>query len=278
MLRRVGACSPLPIRHFSGPPLKRYSGLRNWPQLVWQIRVPALAKLFGGILGVALSLTHIHPNTLVTVAPPLAVGAFFANKRLNHMRYMHALGLVRPTNSAEWDEQGRIFRIWNYDERSVANVARGLNSQYEHFQAQILELLERKLVDYAIEQDENRALKLVKLFLDENGQLVVHLGERFETFVSSQAEVIGPDGTERFSEFRALSVAIYSSKSVQKRKRLGVAEVTLLSVPETELESVGYTDFRVSIKIVPYELWGKPEVVETGTEIISAESFKNETN
>lgn len=278
MLRRVGVYTSLPTRHFSGPPLKRYSGLRNWPQLVWQAKVPALAKLFGGILGVALLLTHIHPNTLVTVTPPLAVGVFFANKRLNHTRYMSALRLVRPINSTEWDYQGRIFRIWNYDERSVANVARGLNSQYEHFQAQILELLERKLVDYAIEQDDSRALKLVKLFLDENGQLAVHLGERFESFVSSQAEVIGPDGTERFSEFRCLSVAIYSSRSVQKRRRLGVAEVTLLSVPEIELESVNYTDFRVSIKIVPYEIWGKIEVVETGTEIVFAESLKNEPN
>lgn len=267
-------------RHFSGPPLKRYSGLKNWPQLFWHTQVPAPAKLFSGILAGALSLTHIHPNTLATVGPPLLVGAFFANRRLNHARYLRLVEIVRPKNASDWDDNSRKVRIWKYNEADVANVVRGLENSFEHYQAQMLELVAKKIVDFAIDHDEGLASRLVALFLDENRQVVVHLGENLETFVATQAEVVAPDGSEHISEFQRFSVAIYSSKNVSTRKRLGVADVSVLSVPVTDVEAeTDYQDYRISIDITPFELWGKTERVEcNGDEIASIDTYRNRTD
>ncbi|SGZ49683.1 CIC11C00000004508 [Sungouiella intermedia] len=274
MLRRLALLS---ARHYSGPPIKRYNGFTNWPSLKWHTAFPAPAKIFTGVLSAAVTITHVHHNTLVTLGPPVAVGTYFIMRRINHQRFLRLLEGVRPENTTEWDDDGSKIRIWKYDETNVQNVLHGIDNEFQHKLAQALEVVEKKVVDYVVELESSDSVSLlVSLLLDENKQVVMHLGESPETFVTTRAEVVDRDGAERFVEFLRFSVALYSSKNIRNRRRLAVADVSLLAVPETEeAEDLDYRDYRMTIELTPYKLFGKPEKVQnTKTEISSADNFK----
>lgn len=274
MIRRL---SLLHTRSYSGPPAKRYNGFTNWPSLTWNTRVPASAKIFGGVISAAVAMTHIHHNTIVTLGPPIALVSYFILRRLNHQQFLRLLALVKPANASEWDDNSSKIRIWKYDETSVENVVQGIENEFQHTLAQALEVLEKKMVDYVAEKENNENVSpLVALLLDENKQVVMNLGESPETLVSTRAEVIDQDGSEQFVEFVRLSVALYSSKNVQSRRRLGVVDVGLLGVPEIEADGdLDYRDYRMSIEITPFKLFAKPEkVAAVGTDISSADGFK----
>lgn len=274
MLRRL---TFIPMRSYSGPPVKRYNGFTNWPSLTWNTRVPASAKVFVGVISAAVAMTHVHHNTIVTLGPPIALGSFFILRRLNHQQFLRLLALVKPANASEWDENSSKIRIWNYDETNVQNVLQGIENEFQHTLAQALEVLEKKLVDYVAEQENNENVSpLVALLLDENKQVVMNLGESPETLVSTRAEVIDQEGSEQIVDFLRLSVALYSSKNVQSRRRLGVVDVGLLGVPEIEADGdLDYRDYRMSIEITPFKLFAKSEkVTAVGTGISSADGFK----
>lgn len=274
MLRHLTLTSS---RNYSGAALKRYNGFTNWPSLTWNTRVPAPAKIFGMILSAAVTMTHVHPSTLVTLGPPMAVGSYFLNRRINHQRFLRLLALVKPSIASEWDDVRSKIRIWNYDETNVQNVLRGIDNEFQHTLVQSLEVLLKKLIDYVVQQESEDAVSpLVALLLDENKQVVMHLGESPETLVSTRAEVIDQDGNEQFVKFVRFSVALYSSKSIQTRSRVGVVDVGLLGVPEHEGDDdLEYQDYRMGIEITPFKLFAKPEIVSAvGTQISSAGGFE----
>lgn len=279
MLRRLGLQQVAFFRHYSGPPLKRYNGFTNGPSLIWNTLIPAPAKLFGGILTGAITLTHVHPNVVVTLGPPIVLGAYFIMRRLNHHMFLRLLSTVKPSKASKWDDDAIKVRVWKYDEEDAQNVLRGIDNQFQHFEAQVLLLVEKLIVDHVIEQESlQQVTALVSLLLDENKQVVVHLGELPETFVTTKAEVVAPDGSEQFVEYVRFSVPIYSSKNVHKRLRLGVADVSMLAMPEYGLDQeLPYQDYRLAIELTPYKIMAKTEMVSVreDTGIISIDSFKS---
>lgn len=264
------------LRSYSGPPIKRYAGFHNWPALLWNTRVPAAAKACSGVLVGAASLIAVHPDTLITLGPPLAVGAYFLNRRLNHRQYVRLLAVVTPKSASEWLNNRCNVRIWSYDETDVENVVKGIETQSEHFQAQILQLVESRIVDYVVDKASTLdASALVSLLLDENSQVNVHLGE-IETLVSTRAETVAPDGNTHFVDFFRLSVALFSKKNAHNRTRLGVADVSILALPTLEHEEqLQYQDYRIAIEITPFGHSGGTEVILEGTrELQSVEEFR----
>lgn len=246
-------------RAFSGPPVKSYNAFKSPLSLALQ-RVPPVAKYFSGILTAALGMTHLHPNTVVTVGPPIAVLGFFAYRRFQHAQYLKLVALVKPQNG--WADQDWKVRIQNYDETDVQNVLSGIENQYDNFHVQVMELVEKRIVDYVVQRERTGAISpVISLLLDENKQVVVHLGDP-ETYVSLRAEAPNEESMEkaRIEEATELvdlirfSVPFYSSGNTKLRKRLGVAEVTLMQVPGTES---AYTDYRVCIELTLYKMFSR---------------------
>lgn len=264
------------VRCYSGPPLKRYTGFKNTPSLIWHTQIPAAAKLFGGVLAGAATFIHTHPNTLVTLGPPIAVALYFLHQRADHRQFQRLLSHVKPLNSSGWEDESSKIRVWNYDEADIRNVVRGIEDQYQHFQKQVLQLTENRIVDYVIERESLlNTSSLISSLMDENNQVMVHLGELPETFITSKADVVTPDGLESLAEFVNFSVPLYSSKNTKKRNRWGIAEVSLLAVPEVP-EGLPYQDYRISIRLTPHNLKAKTENVSlpSGTGIGTLESFR----
>lgn len=252
------------IRLASTAPIKSYTGLKNPASLIWHHHLPSTAKYFSGILAAAATISHVHPNTLVTIVPPVAVAGYFAARRINHANYVQLLALVRPRDAAEWADDDAKVRVWRYKEEDVATVLRGIENQYEHFQEQIVELVEQRVVDYvAAREQEGHETAVTRALLDENKQVAVHVAATFETFVSLQADVVNSEGNGAVVEFVRCSVPYYSSKNIQLRRRLGVAEVSLLQVPdksgEATSELADYTDYKIWIDLTPYGFFSKCE-------------------
>lgn len=248
----------LSTRNVSSAPIKSYSGLKTPASLIWHHHIPPTAKYFGGILAAAATISHVDPNTLVTLAPPVAVAGYFVGRRINHANYMRLLDLVRPRDASGWADDGEKVRVWAYDEEDIATAVRGIENQYQHFQEQIVQLVENRVVDYVVEQEqEGEKTAVTRALLDENKQVAVHMGAAFETFVTLQADVVDSDGTAAVVEFVRCSVPYYSSKNLQLRQRLGVAEVSLLQVPGVEESQ--YCDYKIWIDLTPYGFFKNSE-------------------
>lgn len=250
------------VRNVSSAPIKSYSGLKNPASLMWHHHMPPTAKYFGGILTAATTISHVHPNTLITVAPPVAVAGYFVVRRINHGNYIRLLDVVRPKEASGWADDDAKVRVWAYNEEDLATAVRGIENQYEHFQEQIVQMVENRVVDYvATQEQDGLETAVTRALLDENKQVAVHMGASFETFVSLQADVVDSDGMAAVVEFVRCSVPYYSSKNLQLRRRLGVAEISLLQVPQPEAaeEKTEYTDYKIWIDLTPYGFFGKAE-------------------
>ncbi|OVF07031.1 hypothetical protein A9F13_16g01397 [Clavispora lusitaniae] len=247
------------VRFASTAPVKSYWGLRNPASLFWHQKLSPTAKYFSGILAAATAVSHVHPNVLVTVGPPVAVAGYFIARRLNYLHYKASLALVRPADASAWADEDAIVRVWSYKEEDLATAMRGIENRFGHFQAQVVELVEKRVVDYVAAQEQSGvSTGIARSLVDENSQVVVHMGSSFETFVTSQAKVIDQGGNDAVVEYIKCSVPYYSSKNAALRRRLGVAEVSMLAVPDGS-ESEDYTDYRIHIDLCPYRFFGKPE-------------------
>lgn len=257
--RALGPVSRTITRLVSTAPIKSYSGLKNPAALWWHHRLLPTAKYFSGILVAAATISHVHPNTIATIGPPVAVAGYFAARRINHLNYLRLLALVRPKDASEWADDNSKIRVFPYNEEDIATAVRGIENQYEHFQEQIVQLVEQRVVDYVVAQEqEGRETPVTKSLLDENKQVAVHVGQSFETFVSLQADVVDSEGNGAVAEFVRCSVPYYSSKNLQLRRRLGVVEISLVEVPQ-QAEETGYTDYKIWVDVTPYGFFGRPE-------------------
>lgn len=241
------------FRNYSGPPIKSYHGLKTPLSLIWA-NSPPQAKVFGGIVALGLAIAHLHPNTMITLGPPLGVGAWLLRRQYERSEYNKLIKGILPTSQEDFEKQSQRIRVARYDETDVDTVLEGFDNQFQYFQKQILEIVEKRIVDYiAVSETKSDTIsKLLRPLVDENKQVTVHLGSDFETFVTTKAEVPAVSD-DTFVEFTKLSVPYFNSKNTQKRTRLGVAEVSLLEIP---LKEEQVQDFRIAITLVQYKQWG----------------------
>lgn len=203
-------------------------------------------------LGVAIA--NLHPNTLITLGPPLGVAAWFFRSRYEKIEYFRLLKQIQPISTEEFENPEQRIRVARYDETDVDLALEGFDNQFQYFQKQILEIVEKRIVDY-IAMSETTSAKVsavIQPLMDENKQVTVHLGSAFETFVTTKAEVPAVSD-DTIVEFTKLSVPYYNTKNAKNRKRLGVAEVTLLEIPQKD-ERV--QDLRIDITLVQHKQFG----------------------
>ncbi|ODV79012.1 uncharacterized protein CANTADRAFT_26094 [Suhomyces tanzawaensis NRRL Y-17324] len=224
-----------------GPPRNSYIPTKTPIQAFWYNRVPSSVKYFGLIGLSAFTFTHVHPNVLVTVGPPVLVAGYYGYKQLMkriYQRETKKLTEVKPGND--------IVQIRKYDESEMYNVLNGLENQFQHFTHQILEVAEKRIVDYVIEVEtrgllENRTVTSIsQMFMDENHQISVHLGKDLETFVMLK---VGED------DFIKLSLPFYDSND--RKRRLGTVQIYLLQ-QESKNEAESFIQYRMGIEISQY--------------------------
>lgn len=245
----------LTVRAYSGP-LKTYSVFKNPLSVLWARSVPNATKYFSGILATAWGLTHIHPNSIITVGPPALIAGYYIFRRREHAKYLDLVNLVKPVDD-KWDDNKWNIRLNKYNEADIDNVLAGIENEFQHFTTQAIGAAERKIVDYAVENAGSENSATCQL-LDENNQVLVHLDNLPETFVKLKADV--SSDKDEFVEFVKMTVPYYNSKDLTHRKRLGVAEISMLQVPGGEEEK--HSDYRLGIRLWPYKFFLKGEVVE----------------
>lgn len=228
------------IRRFStssvrlAPPRKSYSAVIT-PISHALYQIPQSVKYFGGLASVATAITQLHPNTIVTLGPPLIVGGFWAkNQWHKHVRQRE---LKRIT-----DTPLDIARIKKYDELDVYNVLNGMDSQYDHFKRQITEIVEQRIIAYVQQQVvEGTPLKVTSLFLDGD-QFSVHVSENeIESFIMLTVKVDHIN-----CEFIKLSLPFFLAST--GGKRLGTVQVYLLEEPTTG----DCEDYKVLMEVTTY--------------------------
>lgn len=221
----------------------------------------------------ALGLTHIHPDVLITVTPPALGSAYMLYRRNEKKNYNELLGmaLLRVQDTLA------VVNVPQYDETDIKLALKGIDSEFDYFLSVVLPKIEGRIVDYLVKVElEGKLAQELKELIDENGQVNVHLSSSPETFVSLKAEYPGrnldldlgvnPENNHQtvyesaetpiFSKFISFSVALYDSKDTIVRKRLGAIQVSMLQDPRSENDQkknvTTSEKYHVGIKFWPY--------------------------
>lgn len=226
------------VRWVLGPPRKLYFGDCTPVQRWWHQQVPQQIKYFAGLASVAWAIANVHYDYLVSFVPPVSIGGYFGYKWWHRKVFGDNLVVV------DKPDMPRV-KMAQYDELLVTNVLRGIENEFDYYRVQLLELLTRQVTEYVA---TNPDLAIGKMFLRQ-GQFNVNFGD-METFVFVNAPV--PDQAYTTREFIKYSVPFYSSKTVETRARVGVAEVYLLEVNRSQL----FVEYNVAVDIRPYK-WGR---------------------
>lgn len=203
--------------------------------LFWTTRVPTIVKAFSGILVVALSLTHIHPDVLITASPPLLGGGYFLYRKSEKKQYTESLALAIQQLK---DESSVPIKIPVYDESDIKLAMKGIDSEFDYFLSVVLPAVESRFIDFIVDSELKGEInpKLSPL-IDENGQVNVNLASAPETFVSLKADCSGSDdspGSLHLVKFLSFSVPYYNLKDPLTRQRLGTLQISMLQQPDPE--------------------------------------------
>jgi hypothetical protein len=262
---------------YSTAPRKSWTAIHTPLQLLWHNRVAMSYKYFGLIGLGGFIVTHTHPDVIVTVGPPLILGGYWAYTR--YQRYLYAretAKLTGTTTKVKPDQEisslgsnspsvpkSSLVRILPYDESQLSNVLLSLENQFDHFKHQIVDLVERRIINYIVaSRADGTVVPLSLLFIDENDQFNVNISENdVETFILLRVGKVSEDasqGSENSTPasgdlapeipFIKMSLPFYSDSLL--RKRLGVIEVYLLEQPS---ENKNYTEYSMGIEISPYK-------------------------
>lgn len=226
------------------PPRNTFVPILNPLQLTWHTRVPSGAKLSGALGSVAGLLTHVHPNILVTLGPPSLLFGYYAYRYTMQKYRGREISRVSATSSEPTKQD--IVRIQTYDESSIENVRIGLETQFDHFKSQIIELVERRIIDYVGNEPELKGV--CRNLIDENSQFNVNVhADDLDTFIILE--------TSDKNEFIKLSCPLYSSKDIIKRRRIGSCEIHLLEQKRTP----AFIEYHIRICISPYKFFSRRE-------------------
>jgi hypothetical protein len=211
--------------------------------------VPLTAKYFGAIGITAFTLTHVHHDVLLTLGPPVVIGGYFAYK------WYHRRQIAIETGKVLHHDLDTI-RVARYDESDISNVMKGLENQFDHFKANVVDVLEQKIADYVVEQKSNDTPSKIVPYFTDGDQITINMRpNELETFIMTKLppQDSTTDDAPIYSgdmiDFIKLSLPFYSSKDKAIRKRLGVIQVYLLESPQ---ESEKYIEYKICIEVVPY--------------------------
>lgn len=232
-------------RSYTAAVVKKYTPLKTPLSLWWYKKVPPIAKYSGAIISAALAFTHIHPNMLGTVAPPALLAAYYAGRQTEKFSYKKLLRLVELGLHVTW-------RVHSYDETCIENVKQSIDNEYDHFKKQVSKYLETHMVDLFVALEQSGASQWTKDVLDENKQVVFHLGDP-ETFVALKAESEESHGS---LQFISLSIPYYAS-GLRRDNRLGVVQVSMLESEKGE----DYVDYTVAAQMWPYGFLPRPKKI-----------------
>lgn len=245
------------IRHSSSISFPRNSLISSLSPIstFWHKRFPTPFKYFSLILATAGTLRYIHPNTLITVGPPIAIGGWFLYKWFTkNQLYKKEIAKIYPNTLLEATDANNQILIQKYDETDINNVLNGIENEFDSFKSQLVPSLELKIIDYAIlkkdsnhSNDSNPVLKLFNS--SDSDQVTCKLGNDFDTFIvlplredylpynAYQKDVMEGTTDVVFDKFIKISIPLYSSKDMTNRKRLGTVEVYLLQHQEKEVDN-----------------------------------------
>lgn len=225
--------------------------------LIWNTKISSTFKYFSLITITAASISHIHYNILITVGPPLLLGSWYLYKWWFKHQYLTETRKIVPTSKADLDSDDNTIRIKKYDETDVSNVINGIDNEFDYFKRQLIEIIERRIIDYTIEsQDKDNSI--FSLFIDDNRQFSIKLNENdVETFIVLTASIPNLEDKElgppepRFEEFIKFSIPFYSSKDSSSRRRLGLIECYLLETEHNH--EANYIQYKIAIEISPFK-------------------------
>ncbi|KAK6459390.1 uncharacterized protein RJT20DRAFT_15667 [Scheffersomyces xylosifermentans] len=227
------------------PPRKSYNPNSNVLQYIWNQRVSANVKYFGALAFSAYTLTHVHHDTLITVGPPLLLGGYYLYRTYRKRLYAKETSKILDTSLD--NDNGKVrFKV--YDETELSNVVKGIENQVDHFKRQVVDVVERRIIDYIIRNRDDSTLtaEFSPLFMDENDQFSVNINENeIETWITASVNLGSKLGKQQVNDkssyqepemvdFVKLTLPLYSSKDLSNRIRTGTIQVYLLEVPRSD--------------------------------------------
>lgn len=256
--------STLLARNYASlPPRKSYYANSNPIQLFWNTKVSPTVKYCSLIALLSVSISHIHHDILITAGPPSLLGGWYLYTKWRKLQYSSETQKIVPTSKTEFDLKDNNILIKKYDETEISNVLNGVDNEFDNFKRQVVDIIERRIVDYVISnQDQHN--EIFSLFIDANNQFSVKLNENdIETFIILSVSVpefekmedndINLPSEHSTKPFVKFSLPFYSSKDASTRKRLGIIECYLLGINDTpETNQIAY---KISIEISPYKLF-----------------------
>lgn len=283
---RIGIQSKKYIHTELYPPIKTYGSNTNAIKLYWNYKVPTTFKYFSSLIAISYFLTHFHPSTLVTAGPPLLLGSWYGNQRWKKYQFNKLFDKIKPQNLEDWESKGNKIRIEKYDMSDIGNVVSGIENEFDNLKVQVLQVVEKKIIDYIIENKKEGKIdtnELLKLFIDENDQLSININhDNIETFVNTNVEIpnlseknkmklSSEDEEEEITKFIKFSVPFFTNKDMSNNKRLGVIEIYLLKTPILNDEKVNFEQYKMRIEIIPYKFSMKQN------EIIMIDKLSNDS-
>lgn len=252
--RRLAPPWLLPLtRQSSTVPVKSYTGMHTPLKVWWHKQVPLRAKYFSGIICAGLTLHHLHPNVLITLGPPVALGSYFLNRKVTSHKHERLVNEVLPGTVDDLTDEATRVAVEKYDETSLENVERGIENPFDFFRDQMIKMVEERVVEFVARNDTTGGDSVVKVckLLDENGQVQLYLDDSLETLVLLRTQLPFLEG-KPWVEFIRFSVPFFSSKDKQRRHRIGVCDVSLLEIPEELSPDSKCKYYKVAMRLTQY--------------------------
>lgn len=260
--KSVGLSSVFARNYSSLPPRKSYHANLSPISLLWNTKVSPTFKYCSLIAILSISMSHIHPNIIVTVGPPVLLGSWYLYSKWMKLQYATETEKLIPKSKKEFNSKDNDIIIKKYNEAEISNVLNGIDNEFDNFKRQVVDIIERRIIDYIISNEDQRN-DMFSLFIDENKQVSIKLSENdIETFILLSASVPDFDSIEdneaslsqserKFQDFIKLSLPFFSSKDTSNRKRLGTIECYLLEMSNTQ--ETDHIKYKILIEISPYK-------------------------
>lgn len=225
-------------------PRSSYIVNKTYPQLIWNNLIPYPLKLTTVIGSGILTFINYHPKYYITLGPPILGFGYFGYIKFRKNQYNQA---INKLNIDEKWKDAEIIRIEKYDESSIKNIINGINNLYDSIRVQIIELVEKRIIEYIFQTNDKNNM-ILKGFILENDQININISnDEIESWITSNVKIKESNELLKFIKF---SVPYYDSKTIETRKRLGVILVYLLEIP-IENDNLNYIDYKIGIEITP---------------------------
>lgn len=207
----------LAVRYVSSPRKLFISNKTLW-QFWWNEKIPSAWKYGTGIVSLVGCLVNIHPNLLITIAPPVGVGSYFLYSHLVERKYVQEVEIAKKSS--------HTIKVPKYDESNIDLIVEGIDNEYDYFKSVVF----LKVSDVI---NSNLPLNYEQLFIDQNRQVIWKLGN-IENFVVLKIDdnTFIKMGVEFLRNQRVGVVDIYLvDKSEDSNENQNIYDVTVMITP-----------------------------------------------